>query len=107
MERGAAPYCGDAHFSDWPKTIARLRTFDAAAVVPGRGPALATPEEIAAGFDGTERFVSALFALVRERAAAGKKLGEIYREIYPQMEAEFGRMVYLRALHALQRKPRL
>ena len=90
VERGAAPYCGDAHFADWPGTIARLRKFGAKAVVPGRGPALTSPEEIAAGFDGTERFVSKLFALVRERAAAGKKLGEIYREAYPEMEAEFG-----------------
>ena len=90
VERGAAPYCGDAHFSDWPGTIAKLRELDARAVVPGRGPALTTAEEIAAGFDGTERFVSRLFSLAGRGAAAGKQLGEIYREIYPEMEAEFG-----------------
>lgn len=90
VERGAAPYCGDAHFADWPETIAKLRKLGAKAVVPGRGPALTTPEEIAAGFDGTERFVSKLFSLVRDRAAAGKTLGEIYRDVYPQMEEEFG-----------------
>ena len=91
VERGAAPYCGDAHFADWPSTIARLRKFGAKAVVPGRGPALTTPEEIDAGFDGTERFVSNLFALTRARVDAGKQLGETYRDIYPEMESEFGR----------------
>ena len=90
VERGATPYCGDAHLSDWPGTIARLREFGAEAVVPGRGPALTTAAEIAAGFDGTERFVSQLFSLVREGVSEGKKLGEIYREVYPVMEAEFG-----------------
>ena len=90
VERGAAPYCGDAHFADWPQTIARLRKFGASAVVPGRGPALTTPDEVAAGFDGTERFVSKLFAMTRERVAAGKSLGETYREVYPAMESEFG-----------------
>lgn len=90
VERGATPYCGDAHLSDWPGTIARLREFGAEAVVPGRGPALTTAAEIAAGFDGTERFVSQLFSLVRQGVSEGKKLGEIYREVYPVMEAEFG-----------------
>lgn len=90
VERGATPYCGDAHLSDWPGTIARLREFGAEAVVPGRGPALTTAAEIAAGFDGTERFVSQLFSLVRHGVSEGKKLGEIYREVYPVMEAEFG-----------------
>ena len=90
VERGAAPYCGDAHFADWPGTIAKLRALNAKAVAPGRGPALTTPEEVAAGFDGTERFVSKLFALTRACAAAGKTLGETYREVYPEMEAEFG-----------------
>lgn len=90
VERGAAPYCGDAHFADWPATLAKLRELNPAAVVPGRGPALTTPEEIAAGFDGTERFVSRLFSLTQKGVAAGKGLGEIYRDIYPELEAEFG-----------------
>ena len=90
VERGAAPYCGDAHFADWPRTIAKLRKLNPKAVVPGRGPALTTPEEVAAGFDGTERFVSRLFALTQQGAAAGKGLGEIYRDVYPEMESEFG-----------------
>lgn len=93
VEYGAAPYCGDAHFSDWSQTISRLRGLKPAAVVPGRGAALESAETIAEGFDQTERFVGELFALVSAAAKDGKKLGELYKPVYREMEKEFGHWV--------------
>ena len=40
VEYGATPYCGDAHFADWPATLDRLAALGSAAMVPGRGAAL-------------------------------------------------------------------
>ena len=40
VEFGATPYCGDAHFTDWPGTIRKLRELGAEKMVPGRGRAL-------------------------------------------------------------------
>ena len=40
VEYGATPYCGDAHYKDWPQTLQKLRDLKAEALVPGRGDAL-------------------------------------------------------------------
>ena len=46
VEYGATPYCGDAHFTDWPGTLGRVAAFEPQALVPGRGEALTTPEKV-------------------------------------------------------------
>ena len=40
VEYGAAPYCGDAHFREWPGTLEKVRALGAEKLVPGRGNAL-------------------------------------------------------------------
>jgi glyoxylase-like metal-dependent hydrolase (beta-lactamase superfamily II) len=40
VEFGATPYCGDAHFGDWPGTLAALRALGPEKLVPGRGRSL-------------------------------------------------------------------
>src|SRR3712207_5913287 len=40
VEFGATPYCGDAHFTDWPATLAALRSLGAERLMPGRGRSL-------------------------------------------------------------------
>lgn len=90
VEYGATPYCGDAHFSDWGKTIARLRDLNPAAVVPGRGAALQGEKTVAEGFNQTEKFVGKLFSLVSAAVKEGKTLGELYPAVYAEMEKEFG-----------------
>ena len=40
VEFGATPYCGDAHFTDWPATLAALKALGAEKLVPGRGRSL-------------------------------------------------------------------
>ncbi len=35
VEFGATPYCGDAHFADWPKTLAGIKALGPDKLVPG------------------------------------------------------------------------
>ncbi len=93
VEFGAAPYCGDAHFTDWPETIRRLRELGAEKMVPGRGRALMTRAEVEEGLAGTEAFTSALFATVKEGVAKGWDLNAVYRDAMDQMRPRFGSWV--------------
>ena len=93
VEFGATPYCGDAHFTDWPGTIRKLRELGAEKMVPGRGRALLNAKEVAEALDGTEAFTSRLFAIVREGVAKGGDLNAIYEEAMAKMRPEFGHWV--------------
>ncbi len=93
VEYGATPYCGDAHFADWPETIARLRALGAEKLVPGRGRALLTPSDVAEALDATEAFTASLFALVRAGVARGAGLKAIYDEAMHQLRPRFGHWV--------------
>ena len=46
VEFGATPYCGDAHFADWPTTLAAIKALGAERVVPGRGRSLIGAAEV-------------------------------------------------------------
>lgn len=93
VEYGAAPYGGDAYFEDWPRTLDAVAALKPAKLVPGRGATLQTPKDIEAGLAGTREFVSELFALVKEGAAAGKDLRTLYRETYDKLKPKYGRLV--------------
>ena len=93
VEFGATPYCGDAHFTDWPATIARLRALGAEQMVPGRGRALRNAVEVREALDGTEAFTSTLFAIVKAAVAKGAPLHEIYAEAMDRMRPQFGHWV--------------
>jgi glyoxylase-like metal-dependent hydrolase (beta-lactamase superfamily II) len=93
VEFGATPYCGDAHFTDWPGTIAKLRELGAEKMVPGRGRALLNAAEVKEALDGTEAFTSRLFGIARAGVAKGAGLGEIYAEAMEKMRPEFGHWV--------------
>ena len=93
VEFGATPYCGDAHFTDWPATIAALRALGAEKMVPGRGRALLNAKEVAEALDGTADFTSTLFAIAREGVAKGAKLNDVYGEAMQRMKPRFGHWV--------------
>jgi len=61
VEYEAACYTGDAYLTNWPATLDAIAALNPEKVVPGRGPALETPEKIADGFEYTRGFVTALF----------------------------------------------
>ncbi len=93
VEFGATPYCGDAHFTDWPDTIRKLRELGAEKMVPGRGRALLNAGEVKEALDGTEAFTSRLFGIVRAGVAKGGNLTDIYAEAMQKMRPEFGHWV--------------
>ena len=90
VEFGATPYCGDAHFTDWPETLRRLRELGAEKMVPGRGRALITKADVEQGFADTDAFTSTLFGLVKDGVAKGRGLRDIYRATVDAMTPRFG-----------------
>lgn len=69
VEYDAACYCGDAQLAEWPATLDALAALQPEKLVPGRGPALTTPEEVAKGIAYTKDFVSTLFQAGKEAVA--------------------------------------
>ena len=93
VEFDATPYAGDAYFEDWPATLDALAALKPSSLVPGRGAALKTPEQVAAGLKGTREFVSELYASVKAGAAAGKDLRSVYRETVDRLKPKYGHWV--------------
>ena len=103
VEFGATPYCGDAHFGDWPGTLDRVAAFEPDALVPGRGEALTTPEQVGQGIAETRAFLEDVFrhrqGRRRRRPAAQAGLRTAMRELRPEIRP----LGDLRALHAVRR----
>lgn len=93
VEFGATPYCGDAHFTDWPATLAAIRELGPEKLVPGRGRALLTKADVAQGLADTDAFTSTLFARVRQGVEKGWGLGDIYRDTMDHMRPAYGSWV--------------
>ncbi|UHC19572.1 MBL fold metallo-hydrolase [Methylobacterium currus] len=93
VEYGATPYCGDAHFQDWPATLDRLEALGPVALVPGRGEALTTPDRIREGIEGTRAFLRDLYAIAREGVAAGHDLKAVYDRAMSEMRPTYGHWV--------------
>jgi glyoxylase-like metal-dependent hydrolase (beta-lactamase superfamily II) len=93
VEYGATPYAGDAYLRDWPHTLDRLRALEPEKLVPGRGDALVTREQVEAGLKGTQDFITQMFDAVRAGAQAGKPLREVYKATYSQLRPRFGNWV--------------
>jgi glyoxylase-like metal-dependent hydrolase (beta-lactamase superfamily II) len=93
VEFDATPYAGDAYFQDWPQTLANIAALKPEKLVPGRGAALVTPEQVQAGLDGTSAFVSELYASVKEGAAAGLPLRAVYEETFRRLQPKYGHWV--------------
>jgi glyoxylase-like metal-dependent hydrolase (beta-lactamase superfamily II) len=93
VEFDATPYAGDAYFQDWPKTLDNLAAMKPRALVPGRGAALTTPEQVAAGLKGTRDFIADVWASVKSGAAAGKDLNAVYKETMAKLRPKYGHWV--------------
>ncbi|MCV4753864.1 hypothetical protein OFC37_30855, partial [Escherichia coli] len=65
VEFDATPYAGDAYFKDWPQTLDNIAALQPEKLVPGRGAALQTAEEVQAGLAGTKAFISDVYACVQ------------------------------------------
>jgi glyoxylase-like metal-dependent hydrolase (beta-lactamase superfamily II) len=93
VEFDATPYAGDAYFSDWPQTLDNLAAMKPAQLVPGRGAALQTESEVAAGLQGTRNFIADVFSAVKAGAAAGKDLKTVYRDTMAAVRPKYGHWV--------------
>lgn len=93
VEFGATPYCGDAHFTDWPATLEAARALGAERLVPGRGRALMNRQECEEAIEGTRAFTSDLFAAVQAGVAKGGELKAIYDGAMAAMRPKYGHWV--------------
>ena len=93
VEFGATPYAGDAYFKDWPKTLENVAALKPKALVPGRGAALTTPEEVSKGLSETRDFISDVYSNVQKGVDAGKDLNAVYKDTFAAMKPKYGHWV--------------
>ena len=93
VEFDATPYAGDAYFSDWPATLDNIAALQAQALVPGRGAALTTPEQVAAGLAGTRAFIADVYASVQAGVVEGLDLNRVYKRTLEQLRPTYGHWV--------------
>ncbi|WP_137893509.1 MBL fold metallo-hydrolase [Ramlibacter sp. 2FC] len=93
VEFDATPYAGDAYFKDWPQTLDKVAALKPNALVPGRGAALTTAEDVAKGLAGTWEFIADVYASVSAGAKAGKDLNSVYAETYEKLKPKYGHWV--------------
>jgi glyoxylase-like metal-dependent hydrolase (beta-lactamase superfamily II) len=93
VEFDATPYAGDAYFKDWPQTLDNVAALKPAALVPGRGAALTTTEQVAQGLAGTRGFIADVYASVQDGVKAGKDLNTVYKATYAKLKPKYGQWV--------------
>lgn len=91
VEYEAGIYTGDAHFEEWPDTLEKLRQLKPKALVPGRGPALATPAASERAIRYTQDFVRGLYACAREGVRQKKPLKQVYEMARRRMDPKYGK----------------
>lgn len=92
VECEAACYTGDAHLRQWPDTLAAIRALGAEKLVPGRGPALTNPAEVAKGLDYTADFVGTLYKSAEEAVGMGLDLFGAMKHVRQAMDPKFGQV---------------
>ena len=93
VEFDATPYAGDAYFQDWPQTLDNIAALKPEKLVPGRGAALQTPEQVQAGLAGTRAFISDLYESVKASAAKGEDLRKVYEATFAKLQPKYGHWV--------------
>jgi glyoxylase-like metal-dependent hydrolase (beta-lactamase superfamily II) len=89
VEYRSACYCGDAHFTDWPRTLDRLEALAPEALVPGRGDALTSRKQVEEGVALTRDFLTTLYGSVARSAARGVPLKEAFDRCREAMDPKF------------------
>ena len=89
MANQCACSCSDAHFTDWPQTLDILAEMQPAALLPGRGAALITPETVKEGIDATADFLGTLYGSVCDSVAKGRSLKEAFDFVRLAMDPRY------------------
>jgi glyoxylase-like metal-dependent hydrolase (beta-lactamase superfamily II) len=92
VEYGAAAYTGDAQLEEWPATLEALRALGFDKLVPGRGEALLTPEQVNEGIDYTRDFVTTLLDSAKEAVARNMSLKEAMTHVRSKMDPKFSQV---------------
>ena len=92
VEYNAGVYTGDAHLEEWPATLEALRALKPHKLVPGRGPAMLTPQDCDTAIEYTRRWVTDLYDTARAGVAAGKNLKQVFAEVRAVMDPVFGKV---------------
>ncbi|SDD44101.1 Glyoxylase, beta-lactamase superfamily II [Paracoccus isoporae] len=90
VEYHSACYCGDGHFSDWPKTLEKIRAFDLDAIAPGRGDALVGSDMVNAALDNTADFIRSTYQPVARVAQGGGSLKQAWDAVRAACDEKFG-----------------
>ncbi len=93
VEFDATPYAGDAYFRDWPQTLDNIAALKPEKLVPGRGAALTTPDQVQAGLAGTRAFIADVYESVKAGVAAGQDLNAVYKSTYARLAPKYGKWV--------------
>ncbi|WP_027856937.1 MBL fold metallo-hydrolase [Marinobacterium jannaschii] len=92
VECDAACYTGDAYLSDWPQTLDNISALNAKKLVPGRGPALETPQQVAEGLAYTRAFVTTLYESAQRAVADKLDLKAAMALTREAMDPQFGQV---------------
>jgi glyoxylase-like metal-dependent hydrolase (beta-lactamase superfamily II) len=92
VEYGAAAYTGDAQLEEWPATLEALRAFGFDKLVPGRGEALLTPQQVNEGIAYTRDFVTTLLDSAKEAVARSMSLKEAMTHVRSRMDPKFSQV---------------
>jgi glyoxylase-like metal-dependent hydrolase (beta-lactamase superfamily II) len=92
VEADAACYTGDAQLEEWPATLDALTALGAQKLVPGRGPALLSPERVKEGLAYTRDFVTTLLSSAKEAVAQDMNLKQAMAHCRKAMDPRFGQV---------------
>lgn len=96
VEYGATPYTGDAHLRDWPQTLDALAALGAEKLVPGRGAAAKTAEQVRQAIAMTRGFLTDLWSVAEEGVRQGWSLKQVYDQAMARMEPKYGNWAIFR-----------
>lgn len=90
VEYHSACYCGDGHFSDWPRTLDAIAGFEPAALMPGRGDAVIGGNQVHEAITLTRDFLVSTYKPVAAVAARTGSLKEAFAACRAHCDAKFG-----------------
>jgi glyoxylase-like metal-dependent hydrolase (beta-lactamase superfamily II) len=89
VEAHSACYCGDGHFREWGATLEAVRSYDLAAIAPGRGDAVVGTKAVNGALDRTKDFVESTFKPVQKIASRGGSLKEAWDAMRAECDTKF------------------
>jgi len=89
LVRGPAPYCGDAHLTDWPRALGRIGAFRPETLLPGSGQPIIGFEEVLNVVDENSQFVETLRDTASACVDSGLGLKDTYLAIDDAMAPRY------------------